>query len=130
MKLSRFQRVMRWIFPRGRVPWGALDSELYELRYKERYDRLPIFIKANIKYLICTNARMVLEVDAKGAYRAIWRFLLEAISHDFRNFRFYWKTRLEYWWLRVRGWDKTSIRLRWESEADIETGIDEGVEVE
>lgn len=40
LELSRFQKVMRWIIPRGRVAWDALDSELYELRYKERYDRI------------------------------------------------------------------------------------------
>lgn len=125
MKLPFWRRAGRWVFPTGRVPFPCLDPEIYKLRLNDRRDRLPLFIKHRISVLIIQNCYMVLEAEAGGAYRAIAKHFWSVLVHDLRAMKTYWFGRLKFWSLRLRGWDRASILIKYEVDYDAEFGIDE-----
>jgi hypothetical protein len=122
MRLPLHRRIGRWVFPTGRVPFPCLDPEVFKARFNDRCDRLPVFIKHRIRPLVIHNCHMVLEADAGGAYRAVVKHLWMVLKQDVRAFRRDWHERLKYLGLRLRGWDRASIALKWESEYEAEFG--------
>ena len=122
MRLPVWRRIGRWIFPTGRVPFPCLDPRIYKLRLNDRCDRLPTFIKHRIYPLVVQNCHMVLEAEAGGAYRAVVKHLWWVLKHDLEVLKWYWRERLSYWSLRLRGWDKASIAIQAEVDYVSEFG--------
>jgi len=114
--MTLWRRIGRWIFPTGRVPFPCLDPKIYKLRLQDRCDRLPTFIKHRIYPLVVQNCHMVLEAEAGGTYRAVAKHLWWVLKHDVESVHWHWRERLAYLALRLRGWDRTAIAMKAESD--------------
>lgn len=77
---------------------------------------MPLFIQHRIYPLIVQNCQMVLEAEAGGAYRAVAKHFWMVLKHDTEAIRWYWRERLAYLALRLRGWDRAAIAMKVESE--------------
>src|SRR5262245_1992351 len=80
------------------------------------------------RYVLASGATLFLQAIYRGWWRMMWWLIRERITSQSQGLYHCMRVRCEYYWLRLRGWDKEMIRMKWQFELDADCeGYDEEI---